>query len=236
MTGGFRIGRRRRAQVPDENDGSTGLLVGSLLALFAFLLAVTMGMASDRYDARRGLVLRESNSIGTTFLRAGYLPEPERTEIRNLLRDYVPSRVAVPDLAELRRNDGRSAEIQDAIWARAEALARRTPDSDVLALFIASLNETIDLQNDRLVVGVYARVPATVVAFLLLGGGLSILMVGYNAGLGGKRSLVGAVVFIVVVGAVITLVIDLDRPRDGFVTVSQQALIDLQERLGSPEP
>ena len=35
-------------------------------------------------------------------------------------------------------------------------------------------------------------------------------------------------------GAVVTLVIDLDRPRDGFLTVSPQALIDLHQQLGDP--
>jgi hypothetical protein len=29
-------------------------------------------------------------------------------------------------------------------------------------------------------------------------------------------------------------VIDLDRPRDGFLQVSQQPIIELQERLGPP--
>jgi hypothetical protein len=43
-------------------------------------------------------------------------------------------------------------------------------------------------------------------------------------------------VLIVMLGAVITLVVDLDRPRDGFLTVSQQPLIDLQEQIGAPPP
>ena len=56
------------------------MLVGSILALLAFLLAVTMGMAADRFDARRALVLAEANAIGTTYLRAGYLPEPASSQ------------------------------------------------------------------------------------------------------------------------------------------------------------
>jgi hypothetical protein len=41
-------------------------------------------------------------------------------------------------------------------------------------------------------------------------------------------------VLIVALGAVIMVVIDLDRPRDGFITVSQQPLIDLQQQVGPP--
>jgi hypothetical protein len=33
----------------------------------AFLLAIATGKAADRFDARRGLVLQEANSIGTAF-------------------------------------------------------------------------------------------------------------------------------------------------------------------------
>jgi hypothetical protein len=104
----------------------------------------------------------------------------------------------------------------------------------VLGTFIASLNETIDLQNARLVVGVYGRVPETVIDVLLFGGALSIFVLGYHAGRGRRRSLTSTVLFVLVLGAVVTLIIDLDRPRDGFITVSQQALVDLQAKLGPP--
>ena len=34
--------------------------------------------------------------------------------------------------------------------------------------------------------------------------------------------------------AVLTLLVDLDRPRDGFLQVNQQPLITLSEQLGPP--
>ena len=94
---GFRIGRWYQNRTPGEQEGPTGVLVGSLLGLAAFLLAITMGMASDRFDARRGLVLAEANAIGTAFLRAGYLPEPESGMLRELFREYVPLRIITTD-------------------------------------------------------------------------------------------------------------------------------------------
>ena len=85
---GFRVGRWWQERTPGEQEGPTGMIVGSILALLAFLLAVTMGMASDRFDARRAIVLDEANAIGTTYLRAGYLPEPASSQIR---KRCVPS-------------------------------------------------------------------------------------------------------------------------------------------------
>ncbi len=231
---GFRIGRWWQGRTPEEVEGPTGVLVGSLLALMAFLLAITMGMASDRYDARRGLVLTEANSIGTTYLRAGYLPEPVASRSQELLREYVPLRISVNDLEEVSRRIVRSVEIQNELWSMAEELARSSPDSDVLALYIDSLNETIDLNETRITAGIYARVPQTVLILLIVGSALTLGMVGYSAGLTRRRSPLTAVVMIVVLGAVITLVVDLDRPRDGFLEVNQQPLVDLQQQVGPP--
>jgi hypothetical protein len=232
--GGYRIGRWWQTKTPDEKEGPTGMLVGSLLALVAFMLAVTMGMASDRFDTRRGLVLAEANSIGTTYLRAGYLPEPSSAEIRELLREYVPLRITVADRDQLQANYARSEEILGELWTIAEELARGTPGSETLALFIETLNETIDLHETRVAAIVYARVPETVLLLLIIGSAMTLGMVGYSAGLTRRRSLITAVALIVALGAVITVVVDLDRPRDGFLQVSQQPLIDLQEQIGPP--
>jgi len=233
---GYRHGRWWQERTPDEREGPTAMIVGSLLALMAFLLAIAMGMASDRFDTRRGLVLAEANSVGTTYLRAGYLPKPASSEIQDLLREYVPLRIVTNDMADVRKKIARSLELHARLWSIAEELARTTPDSDVLALFIDSLNETMDLHETRVTAGVYARVPVTVIVLLLLGSMLTLGMVGYNAGLTRRRSPLTGVVLIVVLGAVITLVFDLDRGRDGFLKVNQQPLIDLQEQIGALLP
>jgi len=208
--------------------------VGSILALLAFLLAVTMGMASDRFDARRGIVLDEANAIGTTYLRAGYLPEPASSQIRELLRQYVPLRIVVTDNVDVTADIQRSQAILTQAWAIAEGVAKTTDKGDLVALFIESLNETIDLHETRITAGIYARVPETVVLLLVVGSALSLAMVGYSAGLTQRRSLLSAVVLVIALGAVITIVVDLDRPREGFIQVSQQPLLDLQQQIGPP--
>ena len=233
---GYRLGRWWQERTSDEKEGPTAMIVGSLLALMAFLLAITMGMASDRFNTRRGVVLDEANSVGTTYLRAGYLPEPASSETKALLREYVPLRILTDDLTDVRARIARSVEIQEKLWSIAEELARATPDSDVLALYIASLNEMIDLHQTRVIAGLYARVPETILILLLLCSMLTLAMVGYNAGLTLRRSPLTAVGLVIVLGAVITLVVDLDRPREGFLKVSQQPLIYLQEQIGAPPP
>ena len=229
---GFRLGRWWQDRTPGEQEGPTGMLVGSILALLAFLLAVTMGMAADRFDARRALVLQEANAIGTAYLRAGYLPQPASDQVRELLREYVPHRIVLTSSTDIQGEIAKSVAIQNDIWAITEQVARDN-GSDVVALFVESVNDVIDLHESRVTAG-SARVPETIILLLVGGAALSLGMVGYNAGLTGRRSLLSAVVLIVALGAVITIVVDLDRPREGFIQVSQQPLIDLQQQIGPP--
>ena len=231
---GFRLGRWWQDREPGEQEGPTGMLVGSILALLAFLLAVTMGMASDRFDARRAVVLQEANAIGTTYLRAGYLPEPASSEIRQLIREYVPLRIRVSN-DNLAEDIKRSIAIHGELWSISEEVARTTDQGDLVSLYLDSLNEMIDVHESRVTVG-FARVPQTVLLLLVGGSALSLGMVGYSAGLTRRRSLLSAVVLVIALGAVIAIVVDLDRPRDGFIEVSQQPLIDVQQQIGAPSP
>ncbi|MGB5190053.1 hypothetical protein [Robiginitalea sp.] len=231
---GYRFGYWLQNRTRDEKEGPTSMIVGSLLALMAFLLAISMGMAADRFNRRRSLVLEEANSIGTTYLRAGYLPEPASAEVRNLIRAYVPLRIVSDKLEGVNESISQSSEIQDKLWSIAEELARNNPESQVLALFIESLNQTIDLHEMRIVAGIYSRVPQSILLLLIAGSLLTLAAMGYNSGLMQKRSSTSAVLMILVLGAVITLVVDLDRPQDGLVNVDQRALIDLQEQIGTP--
>ena len=230
---GFRIGRWWQVRTPGEQEGPTGMLVGSILALLAFLLAVTMGMASDRFDARRSLVLAEANAIGTAYLRAGYLPEPASSQARDLLRQYVPLRIVVTDTNDLQADIDQSNAILAKLWTVTEGVAR-TDGSDVVALYVELVNETIDLHESRITAGIYSRVPETVLLLLVGGAALSLAMVGYSAGLTGRRSPLTAVVLVIALGAVIMIVVDLDRPREGFIQISQQPLLDLQQQIGPP--
>jgi hypothetical protein len=232
---GYRIGRWREQRAAGEIEGPTGVIVGSILALMAFLLAIATGMAADRFDARRAVVLEEANSIGTTVLRAGYLPDPYRTELTALLHEYVPLRI-VEDLDELETKIARSVEIQNELWTITETLAREHGDLPVVAIFIESLNETIDVHESRITAGLYSRVPPTVIWFLVAGVAFSVGMVGYNAGLTGRRSMISAVVLAVALSAVLFLVVDLDRPSGGLIRTNQQPLVDLRDSLADSPP
>ena len=109
------------------------------------------------------------------------------------------------------------------------------PAIDVTALFVESMNE--GHRPAHLAIrglGVYARVPPTVLLLLVAGVILSLGAGWLYPGLAEKRSPIIAIVLVIALGATLWLVIDLDRPRRRFDQTSQQPLIDLQQKLGSP--
>ena len=222
--------------MPGEQEGPTDMLVGALLALMAFLLAVTMGMASDRFDARRGIVLAEANAIGKAYLQADYLPEPAAAADEGAAAGVPAPAHRAGDRAQL-PGEPRSAprDLHAEMWALVRG-GRHAPATARTSCprFGDSLTELVSLNETRIMAGLYARVPETVLWLLLVGSALSLGMVGYSAGLKGQRSVLSAVVLVVALGVVLALVIDLDRPQDGLINVSQQPLLDVQRWIGLP--
>lgn len=232
---GFRIGRWWQDREPGEQEGPTGVIVAGLLGLMAFLLAITMGMAADRFDARRGLVLSEANAISTAYLQADYLPQPGRDQLQELLREYLPLRITdTNDRAEVMARVERGIELQQEMWAILAAAAQSGYSADLMSSLGDSLSEVVTVSESRATAGLHARVPESVLWLLLGGSVLSLVMLGYSAGLSRRRGLLSAAVLILALGAVTALVIDLDRPQDGFLHVSQQALLDVQAWIGAP--
>jgi hypothetical protein len=226
---GYRGGRARARHV-EEKETPVGEMVAATLGLLAFILAFTFGLAANRFDTRRELLLDEANAIGTTYLRAAMLPE-RGDEIRALLRDYVDTRLEGVQPGKLAAGIRQSENIQNRLWDLAVPIAQKYPNSIVVGLFVQSLNDVIDLHAKRLTAGVRNRIPLAIWAALYGISIFSFAAMGYHSGLTGtNRSLVilaVAFTFSVVIG----LIADLDRPQEGILTVSQQALIDLRQSM-----
>jgi hypothetical protein len=240
VEGGFRLGRHRRRNSDHEEESSVGSMAGAALGLLAFLLAFTFGMAASQYENRKRLVLEEANAIGTTYLRSEMLPEPYRTEIQKLLREYVDVRTKVRELPgekeelkkALQQMLDRSEQLQTRIWSQAVALGKMNPDSIVIGLFLQSMNEVIDLHMKRVTAGLRNRIAQSIWIALYFVAILSMIATGYRTGLTGRRSTISILLLALTFSAVLMLIKDLDRPRQQLFTVSQQSMLDLQRQIG----
>lgn len=231
--GGFRAGRWWQDRTPGEQEGPTGVLIGSMLALLAFMLAIATSMAADRFDTRRGFVMEQADDIRVAYLEAGYLPAPAADQVQALLREYAPLQIGTTDPATLQQNLVRATEIDAQMWSITQDVARTASD-DVIAEFVSSLSDVTKVHQDRINAALRVRVPSTILWLLIAGAILSIGMVGFGAGVTEHRSVITAVVLIVALGATILLVLDLDNPMGGLIEVSQQPLVDVVTFMGPP--
>ena len=234
---GFRIGRYRRSRREGDQKSQVGSVMGASLGLLAFFLAFTFGMAGSRFDERKKLVLEEANTIGTTYLRAELLPEPHRSGIQSLLREYVEVRAGIADggLDGVQRGIARSEELHQLLWSQTVVLAEKNA-SPITGLFIQSLNDMIDLHAKRVTVGLRNRIPASIWVTLYFIAFLSMALMGYHAGLTGTRSLTANLAIVFAFSAVMVLITDLERPEQKLFNVSQQAMIELKSQLSPPSP
>jgi len=231
---GFRIGRFGLAGRGEEAQKTqVAPIMGASLGLLAFFLAFTFNMAGSRFDARKKVVLEEANVVETAYLRSQLLPEPHRTEFQDLLRKYVDVRVQVrsANIETIQHVVTKSEELHGLLWSRLATFLEKSPPSAVTGLFVRSLNDIVDLHRKRVTVGVYNRIPVAIFFTVYVVALLSMGMMGYHAGLAGKRSFIANLLLITAFAAVLLLITDLDRPGQKLFGVSQQTMVDLQSRI-----
>ena len=231
VEGGYRLGKYRRARSEQEKDAPVGAIVAATLGLLAFMLAFTFGLAATRFDARRMLVLEESNAIGTANLRAGLLPEPNRSEIRKLFREYVDVRLEAVKPGATEEAISKSSELHRALWSQASEVAAQDNRSILTGVFIQALNEVIDLHAKRVMFGLRNRIPELVWLVLYFMAIVSMTALGYQEGISGSRRSLAVLALAFTFSAVMLLIADLDRPQEGLLRVGQRAMIDLRESL-----
>lgn len=229
--GGILLGKRHRPISEKEDRSPIGSIVAAMLGLLALLLAFAFSIAASKFDDRRALILDEANAIGTTYLRAGYLPQPYKTQIRSLLKEYTSIRIEALKPGMLAQGLKHSEELQEQLWQQAEIIAGENPHSFIVGMFIQSLNEVIDLHAKRVSIGIRIRIPLIIWGTLYLVTILAIGSLGYQFGITHTRYRGIVILLVATFSIVITLIADLDRPQEGFIKVSQQSLIDLQDKF-----
>src|SRR3954451_10392597 len=73
---GQRLGARRRRRREHEPEAPVGNVVGATLSLRGFMVALTLGGATARFDARKAALIDGVNAIETAYRNASLLPEP----------------------------------------------------------------------------------------------------------------------------------------------------------------
>jgi hypothetical protein len=232
VAAGIFIGRALRNR-PDTTREPVGVVQGTLLGLVGLLLAFGLSMAVGRYEVRRSLVVQEANDIGTTYLRAQLLDEPERGRSLALLKEYTDAAIAladaVPDTAAYRDRNAKIDALQTELWTVAGDAVRANPVGTAPRLYIEVLNDMFDTHTSR-AASLSNRVPTPVMLLLLVGSALALGALALFLTLLGKgvtTSLITAAVLLII----LFVSFDLDRPRRGFIKVPDTPLAQVRESM-----
>jgi hypothetical protein len=213
--------RRFLSQTRVNVDAWNAVQAG-ILTLAAFVLGLSFSQASARFDARRGLVVKEANAIGTTWLRANQLQPPQTRSFRTVLVGYTAARLRAyqspGDRALYARTIAQSSQEQAQLWSLASSDLRAHQTNLGLSLLLESLNDTIDVSAEQLQ-ALKGHVPTAMVLFTLALVVLGALSTGVRFAHDNSRPVLLSAIYVVASVVVINMVVDYDRPQTGLVTV-----------------
>jgi hypothetical protein len=213
-----------------------GVLQAALLGVVGLILAFGLSLAVGRYGDRRAAVVAEANAIGTTYLRAQLLAEPQRSRSLALLREYTDLAIQlshdVPASTQMKRTAAAEGIVQRRLWALAGEALDRAPVASGPRLYVDSLNSTIDMQTVR-ISGLNNRVPGAVLALEVIGAAAALGLLGlYLSVLG--RGVLPVVLAAALISMLLLVTFDLDRPVRGLITVPSTPLDSLRASMALP--
>lgn len=235
---GYRLGRWKSARSDEGASAHLGVLQAAVMGLLGLLFGFSLSMALSRYEARKGLILDESNDLGTLWLRSEFLQPADREIVTKLLREYVAVRIDFHDAGlnqtRLAAVFGRAEVIQKELWSLARRAAGADSESVPVGLFVQVLNDVID-DHEKRRVALDNHVPDTVILLLFCTSVVALGFVAYGSGLAGRPRVWTTGIVTLLFSLVLTIILDIDRPRRGLVQINQDSMLRLQAALNAPD-
>ena len=218
------LGRRHTARGAAPAEG-VGVVVGGMLGLLAFVLALTLSFATTRFEERRQGTLMEANALGTAWLRAKAINHARGEELAKLFEEYTRLRAdfikAPASRDAVRAINDKTSELQNRIWEHVTVIVRERPDA-ISSSLMAATNEVFDRSTAERFAFSQTMPPQMV--WLLMGiAVLSIGALGYQLGMRGLSLPILSVLLIAMWTSVIVVILDLSAPRIGSLRSSAAA-------------
>lgn len=242
---GFRLAQTTQSKRVKAQTAQVRALMGATLGLLAFMLAFTFATAQDHYENRIQLQIDEAILTKNAFLQADLAPEPFRSQASGLFLEYVDGRLEFHNIAKNRGEQDalavleRASEIQMELWSIAREnrahLRAVAGESWGGSDFSTSVLGLMNMHTQRLQAALINRIPPVIWLTLYFTAVMSMIVVGYQAGLTEKRSPMATFSLALAFSAVMILIMDLDRPLQSLfqidVTVMDQLAVFMRNNL-----
>jgi len=223
---GFRVGHRLRSRADGKELIRKSMLASACLGLLSFMLAIVFGVAQGNHSKRIQLVTDEANAVSLASSRAALLPEPERTEVLGLLREYANLRSRPRQLTPTLgtgTGESESKEIHALLWRRSDEIIAQQP-THVATQFVNSMTELIRIRNNRILMAEYRALPVFM-WFVLYGLAVVAMSVGgFYSGLSGSHRFVPVTLSLsLAYSAVFTVIAALNESSGRIQRFTEQA-------------
>lgn len=234
---GFRVARLRKGKARKEQMAQVRAIMGASLGLLAFMLAFSFSMAQQHFEERNRAYMLEVSAIDSAFRGADLILHEGRQVAKDLLRDFAKLRLETSDAAKRSDMDSvvemirKSEMIHDELWAIAEASMEGAGTGEATGIFANSVLAMIDAHDARLQTAFFNRISPIIWLTLFCMALLSMVVMGYQAGLTGTRSGIATWTLAITFSAVMALVTDLDRPNMTLFKMNQQLMVEMENRM-----
>jgi hypothetical protein len=231
---GFLFGRSSAKHGEQEIGAADTAVKAAVAGLAALLLAFSFSLAANRYDERHSLIVREASAIRDLVLPGELMDEPARDQFRQLIREYLDARVkhlrGEFDNAENARTEAVYRQLQQRIWQTVSQQIGTNKESTYASALMSGVSNLINAETA--VEAEYLNTVPWIVLLLLFGAIiLTGLLVGHSFGREGRAHLLTALVFAFIATLVVSVILDLDRPRKGTILANIAPLTNLQKTL-----
>jgi hypothetical protein len=227
---GRSMGRRLRASGRGTVDSKFD---DASLAILGLLLAFTFAMSLSKHEQRRLMVVADSNAIGDFYTCASLLKDPGRTELQGVIRKYAEFRLEIArerfDEAAFESALGQFNQMHDQMTVLVKAAVE---DGTPIAVSLTNTLNGLTSSNTARLAAIRDRLPGSIVLLLFACAVISSMLVGREQGAAGETELAGTLSFVLLVTLAIYVTLDLNQPRTGLITVSQEPI----QRLLSSMP
>ncbi len=230
----FRLGvwLRGRGRHTEGRTDDEGYLLSAALALLGLLIAFTFSLALNRYDNRRNLVVQEANAIGTAWLRAGLVEGHSERHLQRSIARYADVRLDLPKSADdlhVARIETYTTRMQSQLWREMKTDIASLP-APIATTLITAMNEMFDIAASRKAER-EARIPPDILLVLVLCTSMSAAIIGYVLGDTGRSHRIVTTILFALLTLALLMILDLDRPWRGTITVSQKPMLDMRAGL-----
>jgi hypothetical protein len=220
---------------PDARIG-IGVVDGAVYGLLALLIGFCFSGAAGRFDARRAIVSKELNAIGTAWLRIDLLPSEKQNVIRDGFRAYMDALLpsyahpGPPSQAYLEPPGVTAA--QQVIWSNAVAFTLDPSGEKARMLLLPSLNEMFDVVEEERIA---RRMHSPLIVFFMLGvtAFASALFAGYGIASKSTHNWFFTIGVAATIAMATYVIVELEYPRLGLIRISEmdQALVELRATM-----